>query len=88
LLEETSKKLIEDIAKAAATGDHTQLARFAHQLGSAASALGLVGLFERCREIELAAATMSPPECQSAARDLAALRDASMSALDDLLRAA
>jgi len=45
-------------------------------------------LFERSREIELAAPSMSPSECQSAARDLTALRDASMSALDDLLRPA
>ena len=88
LLEETSEKLVEDIAKAAATGDPAQLARSAHQLGSAASALGLVRLFEFCREIELAAVTMSPPECQSAAREIAALRKASISALDDLLRSA
>ncbi|BBO13670.1 MULTISPECIES: hybrid sensor histidine kinase/response regulator [Bradyrhizobium] len=88
LLEETSEKLIDDITKAAATGDHKQLARQAHQLGSAAGALGLVRLFERCREIELASPAMSAPECQSAARELAALRAASMSALDDLLRPA
>jgi signal transduction histidine kinase/response regulator of citrate/malate metabolism len=88
LLEETSEKLIADIAKAAVIGGHKQLARSAHQLGSAASALGLVRLFERCRNVELAAASMSPPECESAARDLAALRDASMRALDDLLRPA
>lgn len=88
LLEETSEKLIDDITKAAATGDHKQLARHAHQLGSAAGALGLVRLFERCREIELASPAMSAPECQSAARELAALRAASMSALDDLLRPA
>ena len=88
LLEETSEKLIEDIAKAAATGDPAQLARCAHQLGSGASALGLVRLFEFCREVELAAVTMSPPECESAARELAALREASMNALDELLRPA
>ncbi|MGY4296988.1 CheY-like chemotaxis protein/anti-sigma regulatory factor (Ser/Thr protein kinase) [Bradyrhizobium sp. i1.4.4] len=88
LLGETSGKLIAEIAKAAAAGDHAQLARLTHQLGSAAGALGLVRLFERSREIELAAPSMSPPECQSAARDLAALREASMSALDDLLRPA
>jgi CheY-like chemotaxis protein len=85
LLQETSDRLIEDIAKAAATGDHKQLARITHQLGSAVGALGLVRLFERCREVELAAPSMSPPECQSAARELAALQKASMSALDDLL---
>nr|WP_249811071.1 hybrid sensor histidine kinase/response regulator [Bradyrhizobium sp. 149] len=88
LLEETSEKLIEDIAKAAELGEYTQLARHAHQLGSAASALGLVRLFEGCREVELAAATMPPAKCQSCVRELAALREASMSALDDLLRPA
>lgn len=88
LLQETSDKLIEDISKAAEIGDHKQLARSAHQLGSAASALGLVHLFERCREVELAAATMSAPEWKSAAHELAALQKASMRALDDLLRPA
>ncbi|MDE5440990.1 response regulator [Bradyrhizobium sp. CSA207] len=85
LLEETSKTLVEDIAKAAAVGDRTQLARAAHQLGSAASALGLVRLFEHCREVELTAASMSTAESESAARELAVLQQASMSALDDLL---
>ncbi|MBR0841241.1 response regulator [Bradyrhizobium liaoningense] len=88
LLAETGEKLIDDIAKAAETGDHIRLARAAHQLGSAASALGLVRLFERCHEIELAASAMSPPECQSAVRELAVLQKASMSALDDLLQPA
>ena len=86
LLQETGDRLIEDIARAAASGDHKQLARLTHQLGSAAGALGLVRLFERCREVELAAPTMSPPEHQGAARELAALQKASMSALDELLR--
>nr|WP_249808917.1 hybrid sensor histidine kinase/response regulator [Bradyrhizobium sp. 174] len=88
LLELTSEKLVEEIAKAAATGDPAQLARCAHQLGSGASTLGLVRLFEFCRGVELAAVTMSPPECESAARELAALREASMNALDELLRPA
>lgn len=86
LLEATSAELIADIASAASDGDHRQMARSAHQLGSAASALGLVRLFERCREIEEAAATMSPPESQRAAGELAVLREASMRALDGLLR--
>jgi CheY-like chemotaxis protein len=85
LLQETSDKLIEDVAKAAAIGDHVQLARLTHQLGSAGGALGLVNLFERCREVELAAPSMSLPECQNAARELAALQKASMSTLDELL---
>ncbi|MCP3390840.1 ATP-binding protein [Bradyrhizobium sp. CCGB12] len=88
LLGETSARLIEDIAKAAASGDHAQLARSAHQLGSAASALGLVRLFDRCRDVELTAPAMSPPEHQNAARELAALQQASMRALDDLLQPA
>lgn len=88
LLQQTGERLIDDIATAAAAGDHKQLARSAHQLGSAASALGLVRLFERCREVEEAAPAMPLQECPSAARELAALREASMSALDDLLRPA
>lgn len=88
LLGETSEKLIDDIAKAAATGDHKQLARSAHQLGSAAGALGLVRLFERCREVEEIAPAMSAPEQQEAARELAELQQASMRALDDLLQPA
>lgn len=88
LLQETSDGLIEDIARAAAGGDRKQLARLTHQLGSAAGALGLVRLFEHCREVEDAAASMSPPECEHAAQDLAALQKASMSALDELLRPA
>ncbi|QOZ53995.1 hybrid sensor histidine kinase/response regulator [Bradyrhizobium sp. CCBAU 53338] len=85
LLDETGEKLIADIAAAAAAGDHKQLAQSAHQLGSAASALGLVRLFDRCRDVEQAAPSMSSGECQDAARELAALREASMNALDDLL---
>lgn len=88
LLGKTSAKLIDDIAKAAATGDHKQLARSAHQLGSAAGALGLVRLFERCREVEETAPAMSAPEQQEAARELAELQQASMRALDDLLQPA
>ena len=85
LLQQTSDRLIEDIAEAAATGDRKQLARFTHQLGSAAGALGLVRLFEHCREVEDAAPSMSTPECKDAAKELAALQKASMSALDELL---
>ncbi|PDT90963.1 ATPase [Bradyrhizobium sp. Y36] len=85
LLGETSARLIDDIAKAAEAGDRSQLARSAHQLGSAAGALGLVRLFERSGEIETAAPSMSPADCEDAAHELAALRKASMSALDELL---
>ncbi|MGY8636226.1 ATP-binding protein [Bradyrhizobium sp. 14AA] len=86
LLEKTSEDLIGDITSTAVAGDHKQLARSAHQLGSAAGALGLVRLFEHCREVELAAGSMSLPELESAARELAALREASMRALDELLQ--
>lgn len=88
LLGETSARLIDDVAKAAAASDRAQLARSAHQLGSAASALGLVRLFDRCRDVELAAPAMSSPEYQNAARELAELQQASMRALDDLLQPA
>ncbi|RXH21039.1 hypothetical protein XH94_39160 [Bradyrhizobium zhanjiangense] len=88
LLETTSAMLIEDIDRAATAGDSKRLARSAHQLGSAAGALGLVRLFDRSREIELAAPSMSLPECEDAARELAALREASMRTLNDLLRPA
>ena len=88
LLQATSDRLIADIVSAAAAGDHKQLARSAHQLGSAAGALGLVRLFERCREVELAAPSLSPAECEDAAHELAALQKASMMALDELLRPA
>ena len=88
LLDETSARLIDDVAKAAAASDHAQLARSAHQLGSAASALGLVRLFDRCRDVELAAPAMSSPEYQNAARELAELQQASMRALVDLLQPA
>jgi HPt (histidine-containing phosphotransfer) domain-containing protein len=57
-----------------------------HQLGSAASALGLVRLSERCSELELSVASMSAPECQAAARELATLLEASMHALGRLLQ--
>ncbi|MFX5126500.1 Hpt domain-containing protein, partial [Acinetobacter baumannii] len=52
ILEDTSRTLVDDIVRAANGTDHRQMARSAHRLGSAASALGLVGLFERCREVE------------------------------------
>ncbi|WP_298241885.1 hybrid sensor histidine kinase/response regulator [uncultured Bradyrhizobium sp.] len=85
LLQETSDKLIADITRAAATGDRKQLARFTHQLGSAAATLGLVRLFERCREVEETALALSASECQSAAHELSALQKASMGSLDKLL---
>ena len=44
--------------------------------------------FERCREVELAAPSLSPAECDDAAHELAALQEASMMALDELLRPA
>jgi signal transduction histidine kinase/HPt (histidine-containing phosphotransfer) domain-containing protein len=87
LLQQTSADLAGDIAKAAAIGDRVQLSRAAHQLGSAASALGLVRLMQRCSEIELTAATMSPDQCRAAGDDLTALQQRSLAALSDLLGA-
>jgi signal transduction histidine kinase/DNA-binding NarL/FixJ family response regulator len=87
LLQQTSADLAGDIAKAAAIGDRVQLSRAAHQLGSAASALGLVRLMQRCSEIELTAATMSPDQCRAAGDELTALQQRSLAALSDLLGA-
>jgi signal transduction histidine kinase/DNA-binding response OmpR family regulator len=87
LLQQTSADLSSEIAKAAAVSDRARLSRAAHQLGSAASALGLVRLMQRCSEIELAAATMSPDQCRSASDELIALQQRSLAALGDLLGA-
>src|SRR5260221_2601950 len=87
LLQKTSADLAGDIAKAADLGDRARLSRAAHQLGSAASALGLVRLMQRCSEIELTAATMSPDQCRAAGDELTALQQRSLVALSDLLGA-
>jgi signal transduction histidine kinase/HPt (histidine-containing phosphotransfer) domain-containing protein/ActR/RegA family two-component response regulator len=87
LLQKTAADLAGEIAKAAALGDRARLSRAAHQLGSAASALGLSRLMQRCSEIELAAATMSPDQCRAAGDELTALQQRSLVALSDLLGA-
>ena len=87
LLQQTSADLSGEIARAAAVSDRVRLSRAAHQLGSAASALGLVRLMQRCSEIELAAATMSPDQCRAAGDELTALQQRSLAALSDLLGA-
>lgn len=86
LLERTGATLTSEIGKAAEDGDRAKLARSAHQLGSATSALGLVRLSERCSEVELSAATMSGTECRAAAQELASLFEASLQALGRLLQ--
>lgn len=85
LLQKTAADLAAEIARAVAAGDRVRLARGAHQLGSAASALGLIRLMRRCGEIELAAATMSPERCRAAGDELNALQQRSLAALCDLL---
>jgi len=85
LLEETSNVRVAEITAAAAAGDCVRLVRSAHQLGSAASALGLVRLFERCNAIETNAAAMSPEAFRSAATELASVQQASLRALEDLI---
>lgn len=87
LLQQTAADLSGEIAKAAAAHDRARLSRAAHQLGSAASALGLVRLMQRCSEIEHAAATMSPDQCRAASDELASLQTRSLTALSDLLGA-
>jgi signal transduction histidine kinase/HPt (histidine-containing phosphotransfer) domain-containing protein len=87
LLQQTSADLAGEIAKAATMADRARLSRAAHQLGSAASALGLIRLMRRCSDIELAAATMSPDQCRSAGDELTALQQRSLVALSALLDA-
>lgn len=87
LLQQTSADLADEIAKAAAVSDRVRLSRAAHQLGSAASALGLIRLMQRCSEIEHTAATMSPDQCRAAGDELTALQQRSLAALSDLLGA-
>jgi signal transduction histidine kinase/DNA-binding response OmpR family regulator len=87
LLQQTSADLVGDIAKAATLGDRARMSRAAHQLGSAASALGLIRLMQRCSEIELTAATMSADQCRVAGDELTALQARSLVALSDLLGA-
>ena len=48
LFDKTSADLVRTMAAAAQNGDHRSLARAAHQLGSAASALALARLFAHC----------------------------------------
>jgi CheY-like chemotaxis protein len=87
LLQKTSADLAGEIVKAAALADRARLSRAAHQLGSAASALGLIRLMQRCSEIEFAAATMSPDQCRAAGDELTALQQRSLVALSNLLGA-
>ena len=87
LLQQTSVGLTGEIAKAAALSDCARLSRAAHQLGSAASALGLVRLMQRCSEVELAASNMSPDQCRAASDELAGLQQRSLVVLSDLLGA-
>lgn len=87
LLQKTAADLAAEIATAAAADDRVRMSRGAHQLGSAASALGLILLMRRCGEIELAAATMSPEQCRAAGGELNALQQRSLAALCDLLGA-
>jgi CheY-like chemotaxis protein len=85
---ETAAGLSLTITNAARGGDHVAYGRAAHQLGSAASALGLGRLFARCTAIETHAASMTADELADAAAELDALRLMSLAALDERLCAA
>jgi len=87
LFDKTSAGLVQTVAAAAQDGDHHGLARAAHQLGSAASALGLARLFARCTSVERNAASMAPVALGQAVAELAALRLDSLAALDAQLGA-
>ena len=82
---ETAAGLSQTITQAARGGDHLAYRRAAHQLGSAASALGLARLFARCTVVEANAASMLPDELEGAAAELEALRQMSLCALDERL---
>jgi signal transduction histidine kinase/DNA-binding NarL/FixJ family response regulator len=87
LLEETSATLLRQMEEAAARADGVAVGRAAHRLGSAASALALARLFASCNAVETDAASMSPEALREAVAELAALREASVAALDARLRA-
>jgi HPt (histidine-containing phosphotransfer) domain-containing protein len=87
LFDKTSADLMQTMAASAQDGNGHALARAAHQLGSAASALGLARLFARCTSLEGQAMSVAPESLASAAAELAALRRDSLAALDAHLRA-
>ena len=87
LFDETSAALVQTITACARAGDRPSLARAAHQLGSAASALGLARLFAHCTAVERNIATMAPDALEQAVAELAALRRDSLAPLDERLRA-
>jgi signal transduction histidine kinase/CheY-like chemotaxis protein/HPt (histidine-containing phosphotransfer) domain-containing protein len=82
---ETAAGLSQTVTRAARGGDHVAFRRAAHQLGSAASALGLGRLFAHCTAIEANAASMSADELAGAAAELEALCEMSLAALDERL---
>jgi HPt (histidine-containing phosphotransfer) domain-containing protein len=82
---ETAAGLSQAIAEAARRGDRAGYRRAVHQLGSAASALGLGVLFARCTVLEASAAAMPADELLAAAQELETLRRTSLAALDERL---
>lgn len=86
LFDETSVPLVQSIVASAQSGDHLSVQRSAHQLGSAASALGLARLSAHCAFTETHAASMSPDEVREAAAQFEMLCRDSIAALDRRLR--
>jgi signal transduction histidine kinase/ActR/RegA family two-component response regulator/HPt (histidine-containing phosphotransfer) domain-containing protein len=84
----TAEERLRTIAAAARARDGAALARAAHQLASAAGALALSRLFERCNAIERVAITMGAGEQAAAATELDLLYRDSLAALDERLRRA
>jgi signal transduction histidine kinase/CheY-like chemotaxis protein len=87
LFDETSSSLLQTMTACTGAGDRPSLARAAHQLGSAASALGLARLFAHCTSVERNAASMTPDALHAAVAEFAVLRRDSLGALDARLRA-
>lgn len=85
LFADTSARLVRAILLAAQKGDRASVKQSVHQLGSAASALGLARLFARCTGVETDAASMSDDALAAAGGELAELRDSSLAALNEHL---
>ncbi len=83
---ETCLPLARGVVEAADAGDHLQVARSAHRIGSAASALGLARLFSECNALEAAAAVMVPDRLLAAAQQMEVTCRDSLAALDVRLR--
>jgi CheY-like chemotaxis protein/two-component sensor histidine kinase len=87
LFAESSAELIQGLVASAEANEQMAVRRAAHQLGSAASALALVRLFERCTWLEENAESLQHHALLAAAEELEAVLHASHAALRECLHA-